>query len=511
MYDRKSGRLKLVINRFEGLREGRIEVLLKYFLLKVLAYKAFCPINEVRASQITISAIKNSDFISGITAATILIEILADFYISHIDLNTLFRGLKFLRKKFLGFGKLSRSVMHTYNLMLGENVFFGIDRKSREIGENMYEIIFARNVMDPSSWPTIAGDLARYIKHVREAIGETSRRHYFIYDYSKELIPSLVVQIGKGGKIIERVLKIFYEKFKGNISSAAPALLSTVASTPGEILRFWYRERAKELVRVIIGSTYVEKRQRVSYPITWEMGDPIEKLDVFLSTSISPVMVPGYTTKKWEIAETSPQIVHRIAPDILIVIDSSGSMSRLPGGVLPEATEEQKLISKRLKIKYVLGSKFDIALTTAFGIVECALNMGSFIGVVNFSDKGYICPFTRDREKIEETMMIHQNGGTYLPVEEILSVLKGKRNVLIIVLSDAAIYNRKEAEYLLRRLSRIHTLYFLHIETEEMKSSILESLRYEGAHIIRIRSLEELPRRALKIVAKHLEYSHEAF
>lgn len=510
MYDRRNKVLRLQISRFEGLRKGRLETLLKYFMLKVLAYRTFCPGSEVRASQIIIQAIKNSDYLAGILASTILIEILTDFYISHIDFESLLRGLRCLEKKFFGFGKLASSVMHAYNLMLGEDIFPRIGEKSKKIGEKIYEIIFTRNIMDPSIWPIIASELAKYLMSSEGRIEGAMRRLSFTYDILDEFIPALAVQIGKGEQAITRVIRIFYEKFGGSISSTAPALLSTVGASPRDILRLWYRERARELVKVIIGSTHIERSQKIGYPTTWEMGDPIEKLDVFLSTSISPIMVPGYTTKKWEVAETSPQIIHRIAPDILIVIDSSGSMGRLPGDIILESSDEQKTISKKLGITYALGSKFDIALTAAFGIVECALNMGSSIGVVNFSDKGYVCEFTREREKIEDILMIHQNGGTYLPVRKILDILRGRESILIIVLSDAAIYNQKEAEQLLRHLSKTHTLYFLHIEARE-GYSILENIKYEGARVIRIKSLEELPTKVLRIIAKHLEYSHEMF
>ncbi|MCR8455227.1 MAG: hypothetical protein QXJ52_02635 [Candidatus Korarchaeota archaeon] len=510
VFDRRNRKLIFIANRLKLLKEGNAEALLRYAILKVFAYRTFCPANEARALQIILSAINNSDVVTGLAAATILIELLADFYVSHISPEAVVRGLKLLKKSFSGLGILSKPVMHAYNLMLGEEIFHIADEKSREIGGRLYEIIFTKNITSPTSWPKIAGDLAAYIANFFKPIELAPITSQFTYDYLREFIPILAVQIDAGPFILERIIKMIYKAFEGDAVTAAPALFSTVAAIPSEILRFWYRERSRKLVKVIIGSQNISKRYEVDYPATWDVYDPIEKLDPYVSTSISPAMIPGYTTKKWERVETSPYIVRGIVPDILIVIDSSGSMSQIPG-TSRESLKEQEALNKKLGIKYPIGSKFDIALVAAFGITECALSMGSSIGVVNFSNRGYVCPFTRNREKIEDTLMIHQNGGTHLPTEEILRVLKGRGRVLIIVLSDAAIYNKKEAEELLRRLSRRQTLYFLHIEAEGASGKMLdlESIKREGGFLVRIRSLEDLPRRALKIVAKHLEFHTE--
>lgn len=506
IFDRQNRKLMLIIGRLKELREKSLKTLLQYAILKMFAYRTFCPVNESRALQIILSAIKKSNVIAGLTAAKILMELLADFYISHLNPKVTINGLKRLKSAFLGLGFLSRPVMHAYNLMLGEEVFLGIDEKFKEIGREIYEIIFTKNVMSPTSWPKIAGDLAVYIANFVKLI-ETTIPPRTEYDYIREFVPMLAIQVDAGMSIVEKIVRMFYKAFEGDLATAAPALFSAVAAPPGEVLRFWYRERAKELVKVIIGSRNIERRYEVNQPTTWDVCDPIERLDPYVSISASPIIIPGYTTKKWERVESSPYIMRGVVPDILIVIDSSGSMSQIPG-MLTESLEKQRVINRRLGIKYAIGSKFDIALVAAFGIVECALSMGSSVGVVNFSNKGYVCAFTRDREKIENTLMIHQNGGTQLPVEDILRLLRSRGRALIIILSDAAIYNKKDAEELLRRLSRTQTLYFLHIEAEDAESRMidLESIKREGGFLVRIRSLEDLPQKALRIVAKHLEY-----
>jgi len=504
-FDCYNRQLVLTINRFSFARKEKLRALLEYLMLKLWAYKTFCPGDESLASQLIVQAIKASDSITGILAATIFVELLTDFYISHIDFDAFLRSLKYLRDRFVGFDVITLALTHTYNLMVGENVFPKIDEEYREIGQKIYDIIFAKNIMNPSFWPRIVGELATYIRSIIEYEEEISG-DLFLYDYLEDFIPLIVLQMDKGVQAATRTLRSFYRSFKGSLSSAGPALKSGVPLPPRDILRYWYREKAKELVKVIIGSaTYFKRSHKIKYPTVWSIGDPIEELDIFLSTSISPLIIPGYTTKKWEQTEGEPQTVHRVAPDILIIIDSSGSMGRLPGDMLPKRLYEQEVLAEKFGITYSIGSKFDIALTTAFGIVECALNVGSKVGVVNFSDVAYVCEFTRMREQIEDTLLIHQNGGTYLPVKDIMKALRGKEHVLIIVLSDAAIYNRKEAERFLRRLSRTHTLYFIHIEAGEKSANILRNIKHEGARIIRIESLDELPTKVLRIVAKYLE------
>jgi len=91
-------------------------------------------------------------------------------------------------------------------------------------------------------------------------------------------------------------------------------------------LATWYRGLAKNLIEIKI---FEEKPggQLPVYPEVWRIGDRIEELDIVQSLLNSPVIIPNITTRKWANKEGPGHLVEKQIPDLLIVLDSSGSMN----------------------------------------------------------------------------------------------------------------------------------------------------------------------------------------
>ncbi len=510
--DREHGVLVLRVGRVIPLSSMELEVLLTYYFLKLLSYQHVCPYDIGRASSIIREAIGTAGYALGFMVSNMLIEMLNDSYIVHMDADLARKAYEILKK--LVRGKKERVVeiqLSVLNMIYGEKIF-ETSREAEEIAGRIYSSIFRRNINNPEVWPKLARIMAEILKQAieDEEITKAARKISSIlgYDPSKISLPMISIQTSRGGITSIEAFRVMYGVSERDITVSAPLLMGTVALKPKEILRLWYRERAREIVRVYIGEEVRFVRHDIEYPDIWCLGDEVEKLDINLSVNISPIMIPGYTTKKWNMAKSAPQRVIRIAPDVMIVIDSSGSMGKLHGYESPKVSRKMKELMRRLGISYVIGSKFDLALLAAFGILEYALNMGCDVAVVNFSDYPIFVGFSMNRLLLEDTLMIHQNGGTYFPVKTIGRMLEGRRNVLVIIISDAAIWNQRAASIFLEKLAKKHTVYFLHIELPA-KYHVLEKLRGAGGYIINVPDPHRLPEIVLSLTKRHVGWVYE--
>jgi len=505
--DRETQRFKIIVGRFLYLSSKELEVILTYYISKLLSYRRFCPYDVRTAVEIIKQSMKYGEYAVGIITSALLIEIINDANLLHKDPDLVIEAYRIIKKLFgKEIGKTSLLHLCLINKMYGQDVFPIEDKQIAEMAEDLYNIIFTRNVNDPYVWPIIARDVAEYLSKKfgeidlgseAEKLGKTTG-----YDILEEFIPVMAVQTPRR-KVLPEAFSTIYGVMGGELSTSAPFLLSTIPMKPKEIMRLWYRERAREIIRITIKERRKVVRQKIDYPDTWELGDSIEKLDVYMSSNISPIMIPGYTTKKWIKGESVPLRVIRYTPDVLIIIDSSGSMGKLHGYRQPRISRGMKKLMKKLNITYVIGSKFDVALLTSFGILEYALDIGCDVAAINFSDRPIVARFGMNKRLIEDVLMIHQNGGTYFPIKTIRRVIGDRKNVLIIVISDAAIYNRKSAGEFLEELSRHHTVYFFHIELPA-KYGVLERVRSGGGYIISIPDPDELPKIALTLTEKHI-------
>ncbi|MFX1302163.1 MAG: hypothetical protein ACFE9X_02275 [Promethearchaeota archaeon] len=202
-------------------------------------------------------------------------------------------------------------------------------------------------------------------------------------------------------------------------------------------LATWYRGLAKNLIEIKI---FAEKPggQLPVYPEMWRIGDRIEELDIVQSLLNSPVIIPNITTRKWAFKEGRGHLVEKQIPDLLIVLDSSGSMN-------------WNYTSRSARGK----GPYHTALVAAFASLHYAARKGAKFSVINFSNRADICQWTSDYIKAEKVLLRYQGGGTFLPIKEIANQCeKAERNTLVFIITDFGIYNWSKAKKLMINLAQ---------------------------------------------------------
>lgn len=199
-------------------------------------------------------------------------------------------------------------------------------------------------------------------------------------------------------------------------------------------LATWYRGLAKNLIEIKI---YEEKHggEMPVYPELWRIGEPIDQLDIIQTLLTSPLIIPNITTKKWSKEEGLGYLSDKQLPDLLLVIDSSGSMN------WNYYTENPK-------------GKYHTALIASFAALHYVISKGTKCSIINFSNRPNICDWTKNYHHAEEILLKYQGGGTHLPVESIKKQCeKSERNTLVLIITDFAIYNWGAAKKTLIELS----------------------------------------------------------
>lgn len=148
----------------------------------------------------------------------------------------------------------------------------------------------------------------------------------------------------------------------------------------------------------------------------WEIGSPYQDVDIW--TSFGKVM-PGIT-QIWTKREGRGRGKGEDSPDCLIAIDSSGSM-----------------INPRKSLSYaVLGAA---CATNAY------LQNNSKVAIYNFSDAPMggkdILDYTDRRVDLYRVLCKYFGGGTALDLEDLMPLIKGKKNLDFFIITDMKITN----------------------------------------------------------------------
>ncbi|TFF84781.1 VWA domain-containing protein [Candidatus Thorarchaeota archaeon] len=253
-------------------------------------------------------------------------------------------------------------------------------------------------------------------------------------------------------------------------------ILAGVGSPQAEWIRFWYRAKASSLIRFDVRVPESSGSVPLN-PALWRLGDPIEDLDIVQSLQAFPVLVPNMSTRRWERMLQDGPTVSESMPDMLVVIDSSGSMT-------------WRMTSKRV------SGPYHTALVSAFAAINYALSHGSRIAVINFSDGVKTSDWSSDRGDVEHALLAYQGGGTVAPVKTIEEMCKSSEaKVLALIITDAEISNWKPLMRSASSLSRIgHRLVFFHIgggSARDKKTH--DAMRAAGAAVHAVKSVRDLP------------------
>jgi len=242
-------------------------------------------------------------------------------------------------------------------------------------------------------------------------------------------------------------------------------------------IRFWYRAKARSEIRFEVEN--VKKTGAVPLtPDTWRLGDPMEELDIVQSLQAFPVLIPNRTTRKWQQFETTSSETSKSLPDMLIVIDSSGSMTW----------------STRSK---AISGSYHTALVAAFAAMDFAFRRGCRVSAINFSDGTQTCDWSNERAPVERVLLSYQGGGTVAPTQKIVDACtKAESKVITLLITDAEVANWKQMVGTIERLSKQeHKLFMFHIGAGKSTrtSKIHESLVKAGASVYPIKSVKDLP------------------
>jgi hypothetical protein len=194
-----------------------------------------------------------------------------------------------------------------------------------------------------------------------------------------------------------------------------------------EVFATYYRGISKNLVEFKITT----KLPSGSIPIgiePWVIGDPLEKLDILQSMLVSPKIIPNITTRKWIYREGPGIEIEKSVPDMMIVIDSSGSM------------EWTFTRGKRN------SSEYHLALVASFAALQYGIKKGVKIAAINFSEDLIKQDWTTNPHLIENVLLKYQGNGTQLPTYDIKRICrKGDRNSLVLLITDFEIQNWESA------------------------------------------------------------------
>jgi hypothetical protein len=254
-------------------------------------------------------------------------------------------------------------------------------------------------------------------------------------------------------------------------------LTAGIGSERASWTRFWYRAKARGEIRFEVET----ERMTGSIPLTpdvWLLGDPMEELDIVQSLQAFPVLIPNRTTRKWQQFETTGAEISKSPPDMLIVIDSSGSMTWA------------------MRKRTISGS-YHTALVAAFAAMDFAFRRGCKVAAINFSDGSLTSGWCNEREPVERVLLSYQGGGTVAPVSKMMDACgTAESEVITLLITDAEVANWKQMISMVDKLSNQgHKLFMFHIGAGKSArtTKIHQDLKIAGATVYPIKSIKDLP------------------
>ncbi len=310
----------------------------------------------------------------------------------------------------------------------------------------------------PLDVDTVMGD------PLQERNGDVAKRcleHDQVKDAEQEL-ERLAIEVEERGGDLEDLESVF--------------MLYGAGTERGEWTRFWYRAKAQNLLKFSVKHMRHHGATPLS-PNVWRLGDPIEELDVVQSLQAFPVLVPNMSTRRWLKTEIIGLEESKTLPDLLLVLDSSGSMSWSRKG-------------------RNLSGSFHLALVSAFAALDYVIKKGCRVAAINFSVDLTQCEWTKDRMELEHTLLAYEGGGTVIPINQISELCTSATDrVMVLVISDAQISNWHPFVKRMKDLtSRGHELFLFHIGSRsKTPSKRIADLVKSGVEVIPVSSVKDLP------------------
>ncbi|MCK5240392.1 MAG: VWA domain-containing protein, partial [Candidatus Thorarchaeota archaeon] len=277
-------------------------------------------------------------------------------------------------------------------------------------------------------------------------------------------------------EIMER-LAIEVEERGGSLKDLeAVYVLYSGGTGSNDWVRFWYRAKVRGLLRFQVRHQHSVGATPLATE-AWRLGDPIEELDIVQSLQAFPILVPNMSTRRWMKSVYYGYSQQDELPDLLVVLDSSGSMT-------------YKMGPKNIQGPY------HVALVSSLAAMDTALRRGCRVAAINFSGNIITNKWTRNRAEIEDTLMAYQGGGTVMPVTQIKQTCEeAGTEVMTVIITDAGVSNWSPFVRTVSQLSRKgHKIFIFHIGARKGKTTKAgKALTKVGGVVIPVVSIKELP------------------
>lgn len=197
--------------------------------------------------------------------------------------------------------------------------------------------------------------------------------------------------------------------------------------TPQEIVREIYEGIADKYKIIFPRVKTISGEEEPFTPKTWTTEDPIERLDIYGTIAKNGILIPEITTQQWTYERGTSFYVEEGYADLLIVLDTSGSMN---------------------------DPNEDLSYAHLSSIIACnsALNLGSKVAVINFSVNTIEQDYTRERDLLYKPLFAYQRDGTNIPGQKIYDFVLSNPNAQhILIITDAGIQNLEQQKSLLHQ------------------------------------------------------------
>ena len=484
---------------FNEFDEMSLRKIFKVIWIKYTSYFIICPLNAGNILEMLVHGMleTKSEKLS-IIAVNLLIELETWYYLlrSYPE-ETLF----FLKNVLLKFSK--NDPMTILIIMVLEITTAipiipeEIKRKIKnynvlfKLAEEISDILNLGGILNRLYWPRKAGLIGKVLK--RRKIRALSIPLLKISIASPDIIRHVSKASGFFG-LIDSFSKIT-RRLRWRISVTGPAIkIITAISKRKKLIKMFYVLKARNYLRPLLFKLLKERKRSLwrykVFPQSWNMGDPIEELDVHLSLSISPILVPSETTKKWKKVFHYEEKEKTKKMNFLIVVDTSGSMTWKPnvdGGWTPFFLSRYK----EWMLDDIIGTRYDLALTLTYTLIEIEERMNARLALVNFSGYPKVIEWGFSYDQARDLGIELQRNGTVLPVLTLRKLLNKVDTAFIIIISDCDFFNENAAYSFLNEIANNKDRYkVMIIKTKTRANPRLSHL--SGVNIKELKDEEDM-------------------
>lgn len=411
----------------------------------LIVHYLFCPRSLETAGRLALAA--REGLASGDRSqARRMVNIFSDLV---VDTFRLERSGEDEEKVLLGWGELTKQDLSP----LDEAVvgflanLWGVDLPSSDLPQSELLLsVFSWGIRDRAKWPRQCMQMARILEPLEGGL------------LGRGAVPSIE---GLGGDARSAPLS-------GLASELEPEVYRETLSVLGldGDLKRWYRDQSYSIV--IRPTSRVRQSWYPSSLVKWRLSDPPSELDVAYSMSLASRLIPGVTTYKRMEESCGMAAGGERVPDLLVVLDSSGSMDG-----------------------HRRGTKTHAATLAAFKASTFAHAQGAELAAISFSDRMVVCEWTRDLSAVEEVLVQHLGSRTHIPGEEVLNLAEQRPGCLILCITDTHIQNLYSEWDSIQEAAKIGRFVLFSIDEANRNRKVDEALGDLGA-VYRINRLEDL-------------------